>query len=477
MIGDHDFDDYRNRRVLVMGLGSFGGGIGAVKFLVARGACVTLTDLRPAGKLEESLKELRETPPDHLVLGEHREADFRNTELVVVNPAVKRDCPYRNAAVQAGIPITSEMNLFWKWNRAPIIAVTGSNGKSTTTAMTYAIVEQMLRTTPGRRAWLGGNIGTSLLPVVDQIQPQDLVVLELSSFQLADLDRLQVSPHVAVVTNFAPNHLDWHTDLDDYRQAKQAILRWQSREDFAVLNDDDTDVRTWIVRGTRLGFGLHDHGNLGAFQHDQKAVIRLPTGEHDWHFRDWLRLPGDHNLANALAASLAAISIGASEDNVRTAIENYQPLPHRLQFVGQAAGRRFYNDSLATTPESAIVALNAFQAPIILLAGGYDKHVDLSEMAAAIALRAKAVSLMGQTATALRELIQKCNPTACNVSAPQPTFAAAFAWAVDQSAPGDVILLSPGCASYDWFCNFSDRGAQFIELVRRYNDEAPSGRL
>jgi UDP-N-acetylmuramoylalanine--D-glutamate ligase len=472
MIPDHDFDDYRNRRVLVMGLGSFGGGIGAVKFLVSRGASVTVTDLRPAEKLEESLKELCETPPDRLVLGEHREADFLDAELIVVNPAVKRDCRFLSAAIQAGIPITSEMNLFWTWNRAPIIAVTGSNGKSTTTAMTFAIVEQMLRATPRRRAWLGGNIGTSLLPIVDQIQPQDVVVLELSSFQLADLDRMQVSPHVAVVTNFAPNHLDWHPDLDDYRWAKQTILRWQTTEDFAVLNDDDPDVREWHVPGQRRGFGFHDAGTLGAFQHDHETMIRRTTGELHWRLQDWLKLPGEHNLANALAASLAAVCVGADEISVRTAIENYQPLPHRLQFVGQSAGRRFYNDSLATTPESSIVALKAFQAPIILLAGGYDKHVDLTEMATVIAERVKAVSLMGQTASTLWELIQKCNPSSCEVSAPQATFAAAFAWAIEHSAPGDVILLSPGCASYDWFRNFSDRGAQFIELVRRYNDAA-----
>lgn len=470
MIPDHDFDDYRNRRVLIMGLGSFGGGIGAVKFLVSRGASVTVTDLRPAEKLEESLKELQGTPPDHLVLGGHHKDDFRNAELVVVNPAVKRDCPYLNAAIQAGVPVTSEMNLFWKWNRAPVIAITGSNGKSTTTAMTFAMIDQMLRNTSKRRAWLGGNIGTSLLTEVNQIQPDDLVVLELSSFQLADLDRMQVSPHVAVVTNFAPNHLDWHTDLDDYRHAKQTILRWQTTGDIAILNEDDPDVRNWVVHGTRLGFGLSDSGSQGAFQRNRETVLRLNNSESHWPLCDWLKLPGEHNLANALAASLAAISAGANEVNVRTAISNYEPLPHRLQFVGEVAGRRFYNDSLATTPESAIVALRAFQAPIVLLAGGYDKHVDLSEMATAIATRAKAVSLLGQTAPMLRELIQQCQPTTCEVSGPHSSFSQAFDWAVQHSAAGDVILLSPGCASYDWFRNFSDRGTQFTELVRRYND-------
>ncbi len=470
MIPDHDFDDYRNRRVLVMGLGSFGGGIGAVKFLVARGAIVTVTDLRPVEKLADSLAELRETPPARLVLGGHQKSDFRAAELVVVNPAVKRDCPYLNAAIDAGVPITSEMNLFWKWNRAPVIAVTGSNGKSTTTAMTYAIVERLVQRQPGRRAWLGGNIGTSLLPQVDQIQSHDLVVLELSSFQLVDLDRLQASPHVAVVTNFAPNHLDWHPHLEHYREAKQALLRWQIAGDVAVLNDDDDDVRCWPVKADRLGFGLQDTGGLGVFYANGDAVVRRKTDEQRWPLRDWLKLPGRHNIANALAALAATVSVGADAACVQAAIENYQPLPHRLQFVGEVAGRRFYNDSLATTPESTEVALAAFEAPIVLLAGGYDKHVDLGRMANQIALKAKAVSLMGQTAAALRELITTCDQQTCEASQPQPSFTAAFEWALAHSAAGDVVLLSPGCASYDWFRNFADRGQQFTELVLRQRE-------
>ncbi|WP_010587762.1 UDP-N-acetylmuramoyl-L-alanine--D-glutamate ligase [Schlesneria paludicola] len=467
MIPDHPFDDYRGRRVLVMGLGAFGGGLGAVKFLVDRGAVVTVTDLRSAEKLAESLAALSETSPDRLVLGRHDEEDFRNAELIVANPAVKRDCPFLVIARSAGVPITSEMNLFWRWNRAPIVAVTGSNGKSTTTAMTHAIVERALSKQPGRRAWLGGNIGASLLPSVDQIRRDDLVVLELSSFQLADLNRLQVSPHVAVVTNFAPNHLDWHSDLNHYRESKQAILRWQTQGDVVVLNDDDQDVAHWPLIGRRLGFGLRDMGASGAFWNGKGAVLRQNGQELELPLRDWLTLPGQHNVANALAATAAAMSAGADIASVQFALKNYQPLPHRLQFVGEVDGRRFYNDSLATTPESNEVALAAFEQPIVLLAGGYDKQVDLGQMAIAIARRVKAVSLMGQTAPSLKSMITKCEKNRCHVSEPHVSFTEAFAWAYEQSEPGDVILLSPGCASYDWFRNFADRGAQFTHLVQR----------
>lgn len=471
MIPDHPQRDYRQLKVLVMGLGSFGGGLGVVRFLLDHGATVTITDSRPAEKLAEVLEELSGVGELRFKLGGHDESDFRQADLIVVNPAVRRDHPCLEAARGAGIPLTSEMNLFWQWNRAPVVAVTGSNGKSTTTALIHSILQHS-----GRRIWLGGNIGISLLPVVEQIKSDEIVVLELSSFQLADLNRLQVSPRVSVVTNFAPNHLDWHTSLEDYRQAKQVMLRWQTPADVAVLNADDADVREWITSGQRLLFGLHDSGERGVFGCDSKtSVVRASATERFVPIQQWLRLPGSHNLANALAATCAALQMGANLDGVKAGIEQYKPLPHRLQWVADVQGRSFYNDSLATTPESTIVALESFDAPIVLLAGGYDKHVDLSQMAQAIARRAKSVALMGQTARPLRDLIQAASSIAekelevqarCVISPDLGSFRQAFEWAVSQSAPGDVILLSPGCASYDWFRNFADRGQQFVDFVR-----------
>lgn len=460
MIPDHVERDYRGRRVLVMGLGSFGGGLGVVRFFADRGARILITDTRPEEKLAEALAELKQIPDLQFRLGGHDEADFQSADLVVVNPAVRRDNALLQAAVAAGVPLTSEMNLFWQWNPAPVVAVTGSNGKSTTTALIHSILSRA-----NRKAWLGGNIGVSLLPDVDRIQQDDVVVLELSSFQLTDLDRLQVSPAVAVITNFAPNHLDWHDTLDHYRWAKQTMLRWQKPSDVAVLNADDADVSGWSTTGLRTQFGLADAGEIGVFQgSDNQAVVRLPGRCSSLPISQWLKLPGQHNLANALAATCAALQFGADEDAVRMGLEQYKPLPHRLQWVAEIDGRSYYNDSLATTPESAIVGLQAFQAPVILLAGGYDKQVDLSQMAQAIAGRAKAVALMGQTGPRLRELIAG-HPGRCVVSPELRSFQESLEWAVSQSAPGDVILLSPGCASYDWFRNFAERGRQFVEFV------------
>lgn len=447
-----------------MGLGNFGGGLGAVQFLVRRGARVTVTDLWFEADLAPSLAQLADTPPETLHLGGHTAADFTDTDLVVVSPAVPTDNHFLNLARQAGVPLTSEMNLFWELNPAPIVAVTGSNGKSTTTAMTHAILEAA-----ERKSWLGGNIGKSLLPLVDQITPTDVVVLELSSFQLEDLDRLRRSPHVAIVTNFSANHLDRHGALDNYRTAKQAILRWQSPSDFSILNQDDADVAGWPTGGQKLFFGLHDEGREGLFMTaGQTAVFRSAGQEQHIAVGEWLTVPGTHNLQNALAATCAALSLNVTGTAIERGLRGYKALPHRLELVAEAGGRQFYNDSLATTPESAIAALAAFDQPIILFAGGYDKGSDLTEMARAIASKPiKAVALMGTTGPRLGELLDDLDPQHRVARRRCESFDESFEWAVTQSRPGDVLLLSPGCASYDWFRNFADRGTQFRERAER----------
>ncbi len=470
MLPDHPLGNYRDRRVTIFGLGSFGGGLGAVEFLASRGAQLTISDQRTAEQLAESRAALVGFPDLNWQLGGNRADDVFDAELVIVNPAVRRDHPLLVAARQRGIPLTSEMNLFWQHNPAQVLAVTGSNGKSTTTALLHNILQQTERT-----VWLGGNIGRSLLPQVEAIRADHLVVLELSSFQLTELDRLQVSPHVSVVTNFSPNHLDWHDTLDHYRWAKQTMFRWQTLHDFAVINADDPEVTSWPTLGKIRCFGLQPHMASGWTLNPSGAVIERT--EHGLEtvvpLTDWLALPGRHNLANALAAATAARCVGASHQAIEVGLRTYQSLPHRLQWVGGAAGRDFYNDSLATTPESAIVALAAFDRPTVLLAGGYDKQVDLSAMATAIAGRCRAVACMGTTGPRLRELITQVPRNQAVVSPSCQNFGEAFDWAVMQSQPGDAIVLSPGCASYDWFRNFADRGQQFTERARQWIAEQP----
>lgn len=461
--------DFHDRRVTVMGLGSFGGGVGAVRFLAAAGARVTVTDLKPAAELRKALAEIEGCPGVTLRLGEHRDEDFRDCELVVVSPAVPSESRYLAIAREAGIPVTSEINLFWERNKGKTICVTGSNGKSTTAAMLHALlsVPESERAAGDRTCWLGGNIGRSLLPDVDRIGADDWVVLELSSFQLESLAPLRPNPHVAIVTNFSPNHLDRHGSLDAYREAKQNILRWQTPDHLAILNQNDPDVAGWRTEARCAWFGRDDEGREGLFgigfdTFKRRALFRSGVREQVLPLGDWLTLPGDHNFQNALAATCAALLLGVRVADVGPRLSGFRGLPHRLQLVAEREGRRFYDDSKATTPEAALQALDAFRAPIVLLAGGYDKHIDLTDLAQGIVRRGvKAVALMGQTAKTLSSLIAEADKRQQVATKVHEGFDSAFAWACDQSAPGDVILLSPGCASYDWFADYEARGEQF----------------
>jgi UDP-N-acetylmuramoylalanine--D-glutamate ligase len=456
--------DLAGCKVTVMGLGRFGGGLGAVRFLTSRGARVTVTDLLGAEELADPLSQLAGFPVEAYHLGGHVDADFVDSEIVVVNPAVPPTSPFLARAREAGVMLTSEMSLFWQFNRSRTIGVTGSNGKSTTAAMTHAILQAA-----GLASRLGGNIGCSLLPDVEAIAADELSVLELSSFQLEDLDRLPASPNIAVVTNFSPNHLDWHGSLSEYRRAKQSILRWQTPDDVAILNLDDADVSSWPTFGRKLGFGSRAARCDGIFESGTEHVLRLDGSQQRFELRKWVSLPGRHNLFNAMGAACAAVAAGADLDAVRRGLAGYRSLPHRLEFVAEVCGRRFYNDSLATTPESAVVGLEAFSEPVVLLAGGYDKQIDLTPLAQSIASRTKAAALMGQTAELLACLLdehaaEEGEPPVCECG----NFQEAFEWAIEHSEPGDVVLLSPGCASYDWFCNYVERGRRFVELVEQY---------
>ena len=466
--------NYESLRATVFGLGSFGGGVGAVKFLVAQGAQVTVTDIKPASELTESLAQLSNLAGVHYQLGGHREADILDADLLVVSPAVPRSNEFLLLAARRGIPITSEMNLFWKHNRGRIAGVTGSNGKSTTTALLHAIVS----TNPQRRCWLGGNIGHSLLPDVDQIRPEDWVILELSSFQLEDLAREFTAPAPAtlsIVTNFSPNHLDRHGTIDAYRHAKQTLLQTQTESGIAILNGDDPDVRDWPTRARRRWFSWNDSGRPGIYAastgaaQSRSAILRNELGETHIPVGDWLRLPGRHNFENALAATCAALAIGATLHELESGIRNFHGLPHRLEFVAEKAGRRFYNDSKATTPAAACLALSAFDTPIVLLAGGYDKQLDMSALADRIvSLNLRGVVLLGQTAPELDRLLNERLPTNRIPRAITASFPDACNWAASISQPGDVVLLSPGCASYDWFANYEARGAAFQQWVSQW---------
>ncbi|MCX7426114.1 MAG: UDP-N-acetylmuramoyl-L-alanine--D-glutamate ligase [Planctomycetia bacterium] len=458
---------YRRQRATIMGLGHFGGGVAAARWLARQGAVVTVTDLADAETLADSLAATEDVPIAAVHLGGHREEDFREADLVVVNPAVRPGNRFLEIARAASVPLASEIGLFLRACPAPVIGVTGANGKSTTAAMIVAILEA-----DGRRAWLGGNLGGSLLDDLDRIGPGDWVVLELSSFQLLRLgddccsqgtvpifaarrvlpDASAVSPQkwdgpppgvrVAVVTNCTPNHLDWHGGYPQYVAAKQRILTSQTPDAVAVLGESLAQDESWRqqVRGS--------------------CVALLPDAAIPP-----LVLPGKHNRRNAVYAATAAGAVGCGDAAIRRGLRGFSGLPGRLQSVATCGGRTFYNDTTATTPESTIAALESLSAPIWLLAGGSDKGIDLAPLASAVVAGARGAAFFGATAAALHDLVKiAASDYPC---ARVSTMSEALAWCWSRSGPGDCIVLSPGCASHDQFQNFRHRGAVFCELVAR----------
>ncbi|MCG3179429.1 MAG: UDP-N-acetylmuramoylalanine--D-glutamate ligase [Phycisphaerae bacterium] len=439
--------DFKGKRVTVMGLGSFGGQVAAVRFLVGQGAReIVVTDLKGADELADAAAEVRDLPGVVLKLGRHDEADFVAADAIVASPAVPPAAPLLEKARAAGVPVTSEMNLFFERCRAPIVGITGSVGKSTTTAMIHAAVAA---DPPGGGAVrLGGNIGhRALLPIVETIAPADTVILELSSFQLEVIDAVARSPQVAVVTNVAPNHLDRHKTMAAYIAAKRNILRFQRPADTAILNGEDAEVAAW-ARLTPARTVL--------YKADDAAGLKL-------------RVPGRHNRSNAAAALAVAAALGCDAGKAAAALEGFAALPHRLQLVREAGGIAYYNDSKSTTPEAALTALAAFEGKgVVVIVGGYDKKIDLEPLCRELARRAKAVVAIGQTRSLFCELIKRHAPAAGGPAVKMATdLAGAVRLATHFAAPGDVVLLSPASASYDMFTNYEDRGDQFAELVGR----------
>jgi UDP-N-acetylmuramoylalanine--D-glutamate ligase len=480
-------DTYRGMPVTVMGLGRFGGGVAAARFLAKHGAVVTVTDLASREELADSLSQLQDVAIDRFLLGGHSDDAFANCRMLIVNPAVKPANTHVEAAIARGVDVTTEIELFLRHNPAPVIAVTGSNGKSTTTALIHHLLSHALPVACGeeshthqpastgtRRIWLGGNIGVSLLDRLEDMTSDDLVVLELSSFQLEMLRRKRFRPRVAVLTNYSPNHLDWHGTERAYREAKQSIFDAQMPDDVSIVPQDDAkdgaDGVAWKTRGQRLQFGLRDTSEDGVFLEGGDLILRSARG----FFEDAVRLnvpaqlPGLHNRMNIAAAACAAWQAGADPDQFSAALKSFQPLPHRLQMVKEEAGRQFWNDSIATTPESAIAALKVFSRPVILLAGGYDKGQDLSTFACEIRQKAKAVILMGQTAATMRDLVNSGDSGTGLMVREARDFRDAFAQAVALSGEGDIVLLSPGCASYGWFRDYRERGELFTQLAREW---------
>jgi len=452
-----------NMHITVMGLGKFGGGLGAARFLAGKGARVTVTDLKEEHELSESVSGLK-GPGIRLVLGRHEMNDFTHADMVVVNPAVPGDSEYVKAARKSGAVLQTEVGLFVQQCPAKICGVTGSNGKTTTVSMIGSILECSDQT-----SWVGGNIGGSLLMSLDSISPGDCVVLELSSFQLDWLGDIEWSPHIAAILNLTPNHLDRHSTFDLYRAAKSSILNYQQKTDKAVLVSDDPGSRSMsdYVQGSLVWVGADlkcDGVTL-----DNGWIVRS-TGENLSRVFETSNLvvPGRHNIINAMTAYACASEMGVDDTAVSKGLGSFRGLPHRIEFVGEHDGIKFYNDSKATTPESAVAAVHAFDRQVIPIFGGYDKGVEFDLMAGEIAGRVSWSAVIGQTADAVSKALKKAGIS----STVYDRLEDAFYGCIEHARAGDIVLLSPGCASYDMFTDYENRGEIFKELVLHYTSKA-----
>lgn len=443
--------DLRDKNVLVVGAARSGQAV--ARFLISRGVPVTLTDTRESEELQ--LKGLKGVG---LVLGGHPEIFSGRWNLVVVSPGVRFDAPLLVQARRLGIPVLGELELAWRFVRAPMVAVTGTNGKTTTTALLGEVFRQA-----GRRTLVAGNIGIPLIGEVEKYGPEDMIVAEVSSFQLETV--YEFHPRVAVVLNLTPDHLDRHGNMQTYVQAKAAIFANQNRSDWTVLNYDDplTAALARRTRGSVIFFSRRHRLEQGVFVHDGQILTREAGRETLICASAALSIPGTHNLENALAAVTVGRALGVEAAVLARALTGFRGVPHRCEAVGQIEGIMYVNDSKATNPEAAGRALDAYSQPIVLIVGGRNKGNDFVSFMEKARGKVRVLIVLGECA---EEMAHAAGCAGVNRVLRAADLPEAVGLARDVVFPGEIVLLSPACASWDMFKNYEERGDLFRRLVQ-----------
>ena len=446
------------KRVVVLGFARQGRAL--ARWLPAQGAAVVVSDLSSA----DALGDLSAFAGVEFVLGEHPESLLDGADLLCISGGVPLELDIVQAALRRGIPLTNDAQLFLERCPAPVIGITGSAGKTTTTTL----AGEMLRRA-GFRTWVGGNIGDVLLDTLADIEPEDRVVMELSSFQL---DIMTASPQVAAVLNITPNHLDRHGTMEAYTRAKAQIIAHQDSGDVAVLGRDDPGSRQ--LEDSALGgivwFSRHEMLADGAFMAGQRLLVAgLSSADGAPRVvceRSDLRLRGEHNLLNALAACAIAGAAGAPPEALAEAIRAFEGVAHRLEVVRALDGVTWVNDSIATAPERVVAALRSFDEPLVLLAGGKDKKLPWAEMIELALKKARHIIAFGHAGALVVDTVRQVAGDTRAVTRVE-TLTEAVALARTLAQPGDVVLLSPGGTSYDAYRDFAERGTHFRQLVNR----------
>ncbi|MBM4413588.1 MAG: UDP-N-acetylmuramoyl-L-alanine--D-glutamate ligase [Chloroflexi bacterium] len=456
--------ELRGKKVTVMGLGVHGGGLGVARYCAEQGAVVTVTDLRTPELLRESIDALADLPIT-FVLGEHRECDFAECDIVVQNPAVPATSPYVAIARAAGAAVEMEMTLFFRQCPAPIIGITGSKGKTTTATLTAHLLRSWRSDTV-----LAGNMRISALAQLATITPNTLVVLELSSFVLEGLDGAGLSPHVAAITNIHPDHLDRYGTMEPYIAAKAAIGRHQRPSDVLVLLDTDPVLQhlahTMPGQICWSGVDAPRQRTVGsAWWYDDALLVATHDGVVHVASRRDVQMNGRHHLANVAMAVALAVQNGMPLALIAGALRSFTGVEHRQERVAEHAGHTFINDTAATMPDAAIVALECMPKPIIWIAGGADKKLDFTQLAAVAHAHVANVVLLQGTATARLEQALCEAGLGDRIVGVFDTFDGAIRHAHALNVRPATILLSPGCASFGMFRNEFHRGEEFRRIV------------
>jgi UDP-N-acetylmuramoylalanine--D-glutamate ligase len=448
---------WQGRKVTLIGLGRRTH-VALAHFLVNQGAQVRVSEAKSAAELTLELNLIRDLPLD-LRLGGHHVEDVADAEIVFVTPGAPRDLPVLLAARRRGIPISSEIELLFARCRAPIVGITGSAGKSTTTTL----VGKMLAAA-GRTVSVGGNIGVPLIEQVDAIQPDEWVVLELSSYQL---EALHESAHVGAILNVTPNHLDRHPTFEHYRDSKLNLVRYQHPGDIAVLGADDPVASSLAAQcpAEIRWFSGRRPVERGAFLTGVDLVVRNEAGDSVFGRVDRLKLPGRHNVLNVLAAATISHAVGIEPATIGEVAASFGGIEHRLELVRELDGVRYYNDSIATSPERTVAALRSFERPVVLIAGGRSKHLPCDELAEAILEKTRAVVTMSELAEEIEDAVHRHDNGGGARIERADSLADAISRARRLANPGDAIVLSPAGTSFDWFRDFEDRGQQFKSIV------------
>lgn len=501
--------DWKSKRVVILGLARQG--VALARYLAERGARVVVSDAKPAEQLTDARQALRDLTIEY-TLGGHPPTVLDGADLLCLSGGVPADVPLAQEAARRSVPISNDAQIFLDAAPCKVLGITGSAGKTTTTTLVGLMAasrrashiayrashiansgdEQLARgdtppaigDTPSAirdkpsaigRVWVGGNIGNPLIADLDQMQADDLAVMELSSFQL---EIMTTSPPIAGVLNITPNHLDRHGTMDVYIKAKSHILLHQGANDIAILGRDDANTRALanIAKGRVLWFSAEGEVSAGTFLRGGNIILRDDGREQVVCAESEIKLRGAHNVLNVLAACALAGAAGVSPEATREAINNFTGVEHRLELVRELTGVKWYNDSIATAPERVIAAIRSFDEPIILLLGGRDKKLPWGELMRLARQRVKALIVFGEAAGLIAGAAEAENETVDErryKRAPKLIrvekcirLADAVQKAAEIASSGDVVLLSPGCTSFDEFKDFAERGERFKEMVK-----------